>query len=555
MKSNPAFRSVSRAFAFAILVSISTSVFAQMPATAPTGLGSVEREIADKVTIESIRQMTMALAAPDMEGRGTGQPGGDRAANRIAERYKALGLKPLGDKGSYLQKVDFKETVATEETTFTVGDQSLKFGDEFAPMPQNNGNKNVSGDMVFLSFAIVAKSSGIDQIGSVNLQGKVAVIVQGPPPGVTQEQWDKQKLQMAFIRNLVMGGASAIVIIGRGTEKNPPEEAISYFSRRQLALPDEEGFPPQLPPFVYVSAKGAEKLFVKSGVTREEALEQAVTREFKPFDLKQKAKIVAKYKIAKVTGSNVVGVLEGSDPKLKSEAIVFSAHYDAYGKEGDKVYPGAADNALGTSEMLAVAEAYSKLEQKPKRSVVFLAVTGEEYGLYGSKYWAKKPTWDIKKVAANLNLDGIGSEVYGPVKTMIGYGAEHSTMGGVLDELAKLYDITVIPDPKPENKVFLRSDHYSFVQRGVPALMLQGVPAGDKEIWLKRIEDWEKVDYHQPGDTIQANWAWEGAETVAEIMGILGWRISEADAMPSWLPSSRFSKYDRGNTKEIPEDQ
>ncbi|MEQ1765105.1 MAG: M28 family peptidase, partial [Pyrinomonadaceae bacterium] len=541
-------------FASAILMSIAIlTSLAQAVAPATSGLSSLEREIADKITIASIKEMTTALAAPDMEGRGTGQPGGDKAANWIAEKFKSLGLKPLGDKGSYLQKVDFKETVATVETSFAVGDASLKFGDEFGLMPQNNGNKNVGGDMVFLAFAIVAKSSGIDQIGGTNLQGKVAVIVEGPPPGVTKEQWDKEKLQMAFIRNLVFGGVSAIVIIGRGTEKNPPEELISYFSRRQLTLPDEEGYPAEVPPFAYVSAKGAEKLFAKSGVTREQALEQAVTKEFKPIDLKQKAKLVAKYKVTKVNGSNVVGVLEGSDAKLKSEAIVFSAHYDAYGKEGDKIYFGAADNALGTAEMLAVAEAYSKLGQKPKRSLVVLAVTGEEYGLYGSKYWAKEPTWDIKKVAANLNLDGIGSEVYGPVKTMVGFGSDHSTIGAMLDTVAKQYEINVIPDPKPEDKVFERSDHYSFVERGVPALMLLGAPAGDKAVWIKRIEDWEKVDYHQPGDTIQANWAWEGAETVAEVMGVLGWRISEADSMPSWLPSSRFSKFDRGYTKEIPE--
>jgi hypothetical protein len=547
---------LKRAFTFGVLFSFfATSTFGQSAEPAAAGLSAVEREIADKITVASIKEMTTALAAPEMEGRGTGQPGGDRAANWIAERYKALGLKPLGDKGSYLQKVDFKETVATEETSFLAGDQSLKHGDEFGLVPQNNGNKNVSGDMVFLAFAIVAKSNGIDQIGSTNLRGKVAVILEGPPPGVTKDQWDKQKLGMAFLRNLVFGGVSAIVYIGRGSEKNPPEELISYFSRRQLALPNEEGFPVEVPPFVYVSAKGAEKLFAKSGVTREQALEQAVTKEFKPIDLKQKAKIVAKYRTVKVSGSNVVGVLEGSDPKLKSEAVVFTAHYDAYGKEGDKIYYGAADNALGTSEMLAVAEAYSKLAQKPKRSMIFLAVTGEEYGLYGSKHWAKEPTWDIKKVTANLNLDGIGSEVFGPVKTMVGFGAEHSTIGGMLDVVAKQYDINVIPDPKPEDKVFLRSDHYSFVERGVPALMLLGAPAGEKEVWLKRIEDWEKTDYHQPGDTIQPNWAWEGAETVAEVMGILGWRISEAEAMPSWLPSSRFSKFDRGNTKEIPDEQ
>ena len=158
-------------------------------------------------------------------------------------------------------------------------------------------------------------------------------------------------------------------------------------------------------------------------------------------------------------------------------------------------------------------------------------------------------------MAANLNLDGIGSEVYGPVKTMVGYGAEHSTLGVLLDDFAGARGISVIPDPKPEEKVFYRSDHYSFVERGVPALMILGAPAGDKAVWLKRIEDWEKTDYHQPGDVIQANWAWEGAETVAESMGILGWRISEADTMPSWLGTSRFAKLERGNTKELPEEK
>ena len=266
-------------------------------------------------------------------------------------------------------------------------------------------------------------------------------------------------------------------------------------------------------------------------------------------------KIVAKYETKKVTASNVVGYLEGSDPKLKSEAVLFSAHYDAYGKENGKIYAGAADNALGTAEMLAVAEAYSKASQKPKRSMVFLAVTGEEYGLYGSKYWAKEPTWDIKKVAANLNLDGIGSEVYGAVKTMVGYGAEHSSLGAMLADVAPAFQVNVIPDPMPDEKVFYRSDHYSFVERGVPSLMILGAPAGEKEVWMKRIKDWEKTDYHQPGDVIQPGWAWEGPETVAEVMAILGWRISETDSMPNWLTTSRFAKLERGNTKELPEEK
>jgi Zn-dependent M28 family amino/carboxypeptidase len=141
------------------------------------------------------------------------------------------------------------------------------------------------------------------------------------------------------------------------------------------------------------------------------------------------------------------------------------------------------------------------------------------------------------------------------VKTIVGYGAEHSSLGPILEDVAKSFEINVIPDPMPDEKVFYRSDHYSFVERGIPSLMLLGAPAGDKEIWMKRIKDWEKTDYHQPGDSIQPGWAWEGAEAVAEVMAIMGWRISETDAMPRWLPSSRFSKFDRGNTKEIPDEQ
>ncbi len=541
--------------AFLLTTLLCTQLLAQAAAPAPSSVSAIESELVEKINVQSIKEMTAALASPEMEGRGTGQPGGDKAANWIADKFKSFGLKPLGDKSSYLQKVEFKETVLSPEGAFSIDGQSLAHGSEFAFLPQNNGNKNVSGDMVFVSYAIQAKQAGIDMLAGASLAGKVAVLIEGPPPGFPEKTWTEQRAQMTVIGGVIRSGAAAIVLIGDGKEKNPPEESISYLSRRQITLPDEQGYPPQVPPFIYVSSKGAEKLFAKSGVTREQAIASGASRDFKPIDLKQKAKIVAKYDVRKVAANNVVGYLEGSEPKLKAEAVVFSAHYDAYGKENGKIYFGAADNALGTAEMLAVAEAFSKASQKPKRSLVFVAVTGEEYGLYGSKYWAKNPTWDVKKIAANLNLDGIGSEVFGPVKTMVGYGAEHSTLGPMLENAAKQFGITVIPDPMPEEKVFYRSDHYSFVERGIPALMILGAPAGEKEVWMKRIKDWEKTDYHQPGDTIQPTWAWEGAETVAEVMAILAWRISEDPTMPSWLPSSRLAKYERGNTKEIPQEQ
>jgi hypothetical protein len=540
-----------RVISAALVLLLAVQTFAQ---TGAAGLSTTEKEVADRITTATIKEVTAALTTTDMEGRGTMQPGGDKAANWIADRFKSLGLKPLGDKGSYLQKIDFKESISTPETSFKIGEESLAYGSEFVFLP--SVSKEASGEMVFVSYGIQAASIKRDDLAG-DLTGKVVVMLEGPPAGYPKKSWDAQKASMNILINVVTKGAAAIVFIGHGREEQPPEMAINYMSRRQIALAGETGgIPEGVPPILSVSAKGAEKLFAKSGTSLKDALAASEAQGFKPIKLNQKAKLVSKYKSSKGTASNVVGYIEGSDPKLKEEAVLFSAHYDAYGMENGKIYHGAADNALGVGEMIAAAEAFSKLSVRPKRSMVFLAVTGEEYGLLGSKHWAKNPTWNIKKAAANLNLDGIGSEVYGPVKTIVGFGAEHSTLGPMLSDVARIMDVTVIPDPMPDEKIFLRSDHYSFVERGVPALMLLGAPGGPKEVWMKRIKDWEKTgDYHQPGDTIKPDWAWEGAETVADIMGIIGWRLSELDTMPSWLPESRFGKLERGNTKELPEEK
>ncbi|CAN5235815.1 M20/M25/M40 family metallo-hydrolase [soil metagenome] len=540
---------------FALLLTLIFSLFGQSFAqTAPAKLSSAEKDLAEKIRVETIKEITAKLSADEMEGRGTMQSGGEKAANWIAERFQKLGLKPLGDKGSYLQSIGFKEIVSTPETMFKVGDETLTFGTDYGFLPMNSGDKNVSGEMVFVAYGIQAKSINRDDLDGVDVAGKIVVMLEGPPANIPKGAWEKQKASMLFRRNLMQKGAAALVFIGHGREENSPDELISYFTRRQITMPDEQGYPPFVPPFVYVGSKAAEKLFAKSGVTLKDALAKAEEAGFKPIKLNQKAKLVAKYKSNKGEGSNIVGYIEGSDPKLKEEAVLFSAHYDAFGKMNGKIYHGAADNALGVAEMLAVAEAYSKMDAKPKRSLVFLAVTGEEYGLYGSKYWAKKPTWDIKKVTANLNLDGVGTEVYAPVKTFVGFGGEHSTLGAMLEDVSSAFGISVIPDPFPDEKIFYRSDHYSFVERGVPSLMLLGAPGGDKEIWIKRMKDWEKGDYHQPGDIIQSNWVWEGAEAVAEVMGIMGLRIANSDTMPEWLKTSRFADLKRGNTKDLPEE-
>lgn len=529
--------------------------FAQTTAVAPAGLSAAENSLAEKISVETIKNITADLSAPEMEGRGTMQPGGDKAANYIAARFQKLGLKPLGDKDSYLQKIDFRETVFTPETMFKVGDESYKHGEDYAFIPFSDEDQNASGDMVFIAYGIQSDQINRDDLQGIDVKGKIIVMLDGPPLSISKAAWEKGNAKFAVLSNLFKKGAAGIVFVPHGREKDSNELTISYLSRRKISMGGESrrGFP--IPPIVIASGQGAEKLFAKSGTTYKDALKQVEENSFKPIKLNQSVKIVKKSKSSKGTGSNVVGYLEGSDATLKAEAVLFSAHYDAYGMENGKIYPGAADNALGVAEMLAVAEAYSKMDVKPKRSMIFLAVTGEEYGLFGSKYWAKKPTWDIKKVAANLNLDGIGTEVYAPVKTFVGFGAEHSTLGAMLNDVSSVYGIKVIPDPVPEEKIFYRSDHYSFVERGVPALMLLGAPEGDAQKWLDRSREWEKTDYHNVGDVIQKDWDWGGAKTVAVVMGILGLRISDSAAMPAWLPTSRFGKLERGNTKEVPEEK
>lgn len=543
--------------ALMLLVSLVGQTIAQTAAPASaSSISASETELANNIKIETIKTITATLSAPEMQGRGTMQPGGERAANYIADRFKQFGLKPLGDKSSYLQSVKFKERTFAPETAFKLGDDTLKLGSDYAPLQYlYSGDENASGELVFIAYGIPKQSGFRDDFAGTSVRGKIAVMLQGPPAGFNKQSWEKNNLGFEVLKNLVANEAAGIVIINNSKEEPTAEQLVDYFSRRQILMPDEKAQPEFLPPFIAVSGKAAEKFFAKSGVAYSDALARAERNDFKAFSLKQNAQIVAKYKANQGTASNVVGVLEGSDARLKDEAVLFSAHYDAYGMENGKIYPGAADNALGVAEMLAVAEAFAKSPAKPKRSLVFLAVTGEEYGLYGSKYWAKNPTWDIKRVAANLNLDGVGTEIYAPVKTLVGYGAEHSSLGAMMSDVAASMKINVLPDPFPEEKIFYRSDHYSFVERGVPALMLLGAPAGDKEVWIKRMKDWEKTDYHNTGDTIKPDWAWEGAKTVADIMGIMGLRIANSEKMPEWLATSRFAKLERGNTKELPEEK
>jgi Zn-dependent M28 family amino/carboxypeptidase len=512
---------------------------------ADSSLTASERAAASRVEVKTLREVTEMLASKEMEGRGTGQPGADRAARYIADRFANIGLKPLGDAGTYLQAIKFKSEHALPESAFKAGDTALKFKDDFVvapPLPAEP--KDVTGGLVFVGYGVVSEELKRDDLSGLDLKGKVVFVLRGKPGNADEAAWKKAASEQMVIGRLLAAGAAGAVLIYSSKDAPPYTLLSTYLARRKVALADAPPpFPFKLPPILLVSPSAADKILRGSGLSYAQAKAKAEAGEFVSRDLNKQASISVRLKREEVTSSNVAAVLEGSDSRLKDQAVVYSAHYDAYGIDSDgTIYPGAADNALGVAKLVAIADALARSKIRPRRSIIFLAVTGEEYGLLGAKYWVKNPTWPIEKVAANINYDGIGHDVWGPMKLLIDYGFKHSDLNTVIAGVAAATNIEIIPDPMPEENVFYRSDHYAFFVRGIPSLYLIGVPAGNPEAMLERTKKWLVTDYHMATDTVQKDWNWEGARTLTIVGLVAGMRVADRDRMPAWSPASPYNR-------------
>ncbi|MFL6215852.1 MAG: M28 family peptidase [Blastocatellia bacterium] len=547
--------------ALVIIQLVAPLSFGQTSTAKPApALSAAEREAASLVKAATIRDVTLALTASEMQGRGTGQPGADRAAKYIAERFAKLGLKPLGDqmegKTSYLQAIKFKAEQVQPDATFTAGDVSFKYKDDFVvppPLPQDDA-KEGSGSLAFVGYGALSKSPDIERndLGDINPKGKVAVVLTGKPDNVDPAVWARSTGQGVFVRLIGRGVAGIVVVYEAARETQPFSLVATYLSRRRVSLPGAAALPIKLPPIVLISDKTAERLFANTGESFTELKAKAKTGAFVSRELNKSATISLRVKREEVTSSNVVGVMEGADAALKSEAVVYSAHYDAYGIDVDgTVYPGAADNALGIGKLMAIAEAFAKAKAKPRRSIIFLAVTGEEYGLLGAEYWVKRPTWPLEKVAADINYDGIGTEVWGELHYLINYGFDHSQLGNTIADVAAAMKAEIVTDPFPDEGVFYRSDHYAFFKRGVPSLYLISGPAGDQAAIGARAMKWLVTDYHMASDTVQKDWNWTGAEQLAVIDLLAGMRVANQDTMPAWISGSPYNR-PRGTTEPPP---
>ncbi len=543
----------------ALMLAVSGVAFSTLPARAwqqgvaataaakTATLTADEKKASERIKLETIRELTTALSSPEFEGRGTAQPGADKAANYLAAYFAKLGLKPAGENGTYLQPIKFRSAAVLPESSIKVGDVALEHGPDYVIAPPYSSDKvDITGGVVFAGYGVVSPDLKRDDLAGLDLKDKVVIVLSGQPDAVDATAWRRAASPQTRAMNILGKGAVAMIYAGAGTQAQPYSTIANYLSRRRVSLASAPVMNFKIPPILLTSDAAMEKLFAGSGTTYAEISTKAKTGEMVSRDLGKTAILALRFKLDEAPSSNVVAVMEGSDPILKQEAVVFTAHYDAYGIENGKIFPGAADNALGTATIAAIAEAFTKAYPKPasrpRRSIIFLAVTGEEYGLFGAEHWVKNPTWPLDKVAADINFDGIGTEVYGPVKRVVGFGAEHSDLGKIFEDVTVATGNLVTPDPMPEENAFVRSDHYAFVKQGVPALMLLGGPEGDVSIWIPRARKWLETDYHSPSDTIKPDWNWTGPQTLAKVGMIIGLRAANADAMPAWKTTSPFNK-------------
>ena len=279
------------AVAWALLFVLLPGAWAQQANTPAPVLSDAEKALSQSVKVSTIKDLTAALSAPEMEGRGTAQPGGEKAAKFIADYFAKLKLKPAGDKGAYLQSIDFKETRFTPETSLKIGDETLQLGRDFAPTYPLTGDEDAKGDMVFVAYALKSQRPQRDDLDGMDVSGKIVVLMYGPPKAVNKADWKKADIQFKLIISLIRGGARGLIFIDNGLDEQTGAEAADYGARRQIEKNDSQGLPAELPPFLAMSEQASEKLFAKSGRTYKEALTEAEQEGFRAYSLKQNAQI------------------------------------------------------------------------------------------------------------------------------------------------------------------------------------------------------------------------------------------------------------------------
>lgn len=505
---------------------------------------------------DNIRAHVDYLASDALQGRQTGSVGYRQAAEYVADQFRQLGLKSVtGD--DYFQLVPFRKASwgnhrATFELRGRDGDITFEPGKDFVASPPTlSEDTAVSAGLVFVGYGIDAPEYGLNDYAGLDVQGKIVVILDGRPRQLPNEVGAHYASGRSKRETAARHGA-----VGYITLNTPAREARRPFARSAAHLNDPrfdwlrpDDVPgnaiPGLHPGVVLDIPAAKQLFIGAPRSLDTVFTEMENNVVpKGFALPYTATLTSGAKHEKIVSPNVVGLLPGSDPKLKDEYVVFSAHLDHIGVDdhgdGDRINNGAQDNAAGIAVMLEVARLFEVSGRAPRRSILFVAVTGEEEGLLGSDYFAHFPPVPPAAMVANINLD-MPMLLY-PFRDVIAFGAEHSSLGETAQHAARRAGLKLSPDPMPEQVIFVRSDHYSFVRQGVPAIyLITGREAIDGEINGTEAQvNFLHTRYHRPSDEADAQVNYVAAQQFAEVNYAIAREVADDDKTPRWKRGDFF---------------
>jgi hypothetical protein len=537
---------------------LSTCVVATLVIVACGGSGGGDPVDAVMATIrpDGIRADMSFLADDLLEGRGTATRGQEIAAKFIASQFEQMGLAPAGDNGTYFQSVPFRSGRPDEaKSTLTLvragKPEKLVYRKDFITAADPaRAESSVEAAVVFVGDGVTAPEQGYDDYKGIDVKGKIVAMAFEAPlfESSLKAHYSSAEVKKAIA---VAHGAVGMILIS-----DPILEDIYPYSKqtRDLDFPqfhwcDKQGRPndyfPELKGGAMLSMEQTKKLFEGSGHTAEEVFAAVKAGKPKSFPLPLTARIHNVSKIEDVHSPNVVAKLEGSGPTLKNEYVVFSSHSDHLGigqpVNGDRIYNGALDNASGSALLIEIARAFTKMNPRPRRSLLFVSVTGEEAGLLGSDYFAHYPTAPKEGIVADVNMDE--DQMLWPLEDIIAFGAEHSSLNGVLRKAADRMHLSLSPDPMPEETVFIRSDQYSFVKQGVPAVFpVPGFKSSDPKIDPTAIfKKWEVERYHEPGDDMQQpGLLFDEAAKYGRFVFLCGNMIADDPQRPTWNKGDFF---------------
>ena len=526
---------------------------------ATSAAGAEVTTAANAITADGLMQYIQDLSADSMEGRAPGTPGEEKTVAYLERQFKALGLKPGNPDGSFIQNADLVGYKAHPTGFYTAGGKriSLKYPDDFIANSRHvrPETKVENSDVVFVGYGIVAPEYGWDDYKGLDVKGKTLLMLVNDPQirvandSLLDTSMFKGKAMTYYGRWTYkyeqasrLGAAAAILIHETGPAGYPYTVVRGSNSQEQFDVvsPDADK---RVPVEGWLTLEKAKEILAASGQNFDSLKAAATRKDFKPVPLNAKANYQVKIDSRKIQSKNVIAKLEGGDKK--DEYLVYTAHWDHLGKDttlkGDQIYNGALDNATGTASLLEIAEAFTKLPTPPRRSIIFLAVTAEEKGLVGAKFYGTHPLYPLNKTVANLNMDGMNQWGKTTDYTVIGLG--NTTLDDVLTSVLQADGRTVRPDAEPEKGFYYRSDHFEFAKQGVPAMH---VDAGTNyvgkspEFSQQKRDEYTNNDYHKPSDEVKSDWDLSGGVQDVQTLFKVGYLVAQNDGIPQWKPGTEF---------------